>query len=233
MKHLLLASTALVLLAGVSNAGGLRGSYASIEAGTTWFHPEQVTQTTTFVGTPTSDYGIYGTEFSAGWAVLGSVGYAFDSGVRAELEAGYRRNDLNKLVDRLTGSSATLPAEGDFSSFTIMANALYDLPVSDQMTLSFGLGVGVERAELSIVHLGFEDANWQVAYQALAGVNFNLSNRSQLFLNYRYLQTERPEYPWHLDPVTNGNQLTSFLQDLNRHTVTVGLRYALASPGTR
>jgi OOP family OmpA-OmpF porin len=229
MKNLLLASTAMVLIAGTAHAAGLRGSYASIEAGATWFHPEQVAQTTTFSGTTVSNYGLYETEYTTGWALLGSVGYAFDSGVRAELEAGYRSNDLNRLVDILNSSLPTLPADGEFSSFTIMANALYDVPVSDQLALSFGLGVGVERAKLTIEELGFQDDTWQVAYQGLLGLNYNLSNRAQLFLNYRYLQTQRPEYPWHLDPTTGENRLTSFVADLNRHTVTFGLRYGLGS----
>lgn len=226
MKKLLLASSAMALIAGTADAGGLRGSYAAIEAGATWFHPEQVAQTTSLVSVITSDYAVYETEYTTGWAVLGSVGYAFEGGVRAELEAGYRSNDLNRLLD---SAGYTLPAGGEFSSFTIMANALYDVPVSDQLSLTFGLGVGVEQAKLSIEELGFQDDIWQVAYQGLVGLNYNLSNRAQLFANYRYLQTQRPEYPWHLDSTTGENQLTSFLQDLNRHTVTVGLRYGLGS----
>lgn len=226
MKKLLLASTALALLANPAHAGALRGSYASLEAGATWFHPEQVAQTTTLSGTTVSTYGLYDTEFSGGWAVMGSVGYAFDSGIRAELEFGYRHNDLNRLLD---SAGSTLPAGGEFSSFTVMANAIYDIPVAKQLTLSLGLGAGVEEAKLKIDALGFSDDAWQVAYQGLVGLNYNLSGRTQLFLNYRYLQTQRPEYPWLLDPATNENRLTSVLNDLNRHTVSVGLRYGLGS----
>jgi len=226
VKKLLLASTAMALLASPAHAGALRGSYASIEAGATWFHPEQVAQTTTLSGTTVSTYALYETEFSAGWAVLGSVGYAFESGVRAELELGYRHNDLNRLFDN---SASTLPAGGEFSSFSIMANAIHDIPVAKQLTLSLGLGVGVEQAKLTIEHLEFSDDTWQVAYQGLVGLNYNLSGRAQLFLNYRYLQTQRPEYPWLLDAATNENRLTSVLNDLNRHTVSVGLRYGLGS----
>lgn len=228
MKKLLLASTALALLSGPAHAGALRGSYASIEAGATWFHPEQVAQTTTLSGTTVSTYALYDTEFTTGWAVLGSVGYAFESGVRAELEAGYRSNDLNRLIG-VYGVTGTDPTDGAFSSFTVMANALYDVPVAKELTLSLGLGVGVEQAKLSIDSLGFSDDTWQVAYQGIVGLNYNLSSRAQLFLNYRYLQTQRPEYPWLLDPVTNENRLTSVLNDLNRHTVTLGLRYGLGS----
>lgn len=228
MKKLLLASTAMALLSSPAHAGALRGSYASIEAGATWFHPEQVAQTTTLSGTTVSTYALYDTEFTTGWAVLGSVGYAFESGVRAELEAGYRSNDLNRLIG-VYGVTGTDPTDGAFSSFTVMANALYDVPVAKELTLSLGLGVGVEQAKLSIDSLGFSDDTWQVAYQGIVGLNYNLSSRAQLFLNYRYLQTQRPEYPWLLDPVTNENRLTSVLNDLNRHTVTVGLRYGLGS----
>lgn len=228
MKKLLLASTAMALLSSPAHAGALRGSYASIEAGATWFHPEQVAQTTTLSGTTVSTYALYDTEFTTGWAVLGSVGYAFESGVRAELEAGYRSNDLNRLIG-VYGVTGTDPTDGAFSSFTVMANALYDVPVAKELTLSLGLGVGVEQAKLSIDSLGFSDDTWQVAYQGIVGLNYNLSSRAQLFLNYRYLQTQRPEYPWLLDPVTNENRLTSVLNDLNRHTVTMGLRYGLGS----
>ena len=226
MRNLLLSGTALTLLASAAHASALRGSYASIEAGATWFHPEQVAQTTTYTYTvPTpSTWAVYDTEFVTGWAVLGSVGHAFDSGVRAELELGYRQNDLNRLRD---SSGSTLPAGGEISSFTIMANALYDFDVSSQLSLSVGLGVGVEEARLAIEQLGFEDATWQVAYQGIVGANYNVSDRAQLFVNYRYLQTQRPDYPAHLDSVAGENQLTQFLQDLNRHTVTVGLRYGL------
>lgn len=228
MKKLLLASTAMALLSSPAHAGALRGSYASIEAGATWFHPEQVAQTTTLSGTTVSTYALYDTEFTTGWAVLGSVGYAFESGVRAELEAGYRSNDLNRLIG-VYGVTGTDPTDGAFSSFTVMANALYDVPLAKELTLSLGLGVGVEQAKLSIDSLGFSDDTWQVAYQGIVGLNYNLSSRAQLFLNYRYLQTQRPEYPWLLDPVTNENRLTSVLNDLNRHTVTLGLRYGLGS----
>lgn len=226
MRRLLLASTALPLLASGAFAGALRGSYASVEAGLTWFHPEQVAQTTTFAGTTITSFALYEAEHATGWAVMGSVGYALESGVRAELEMGYRRNDLNRLLDT---AAVALPSGGDFSSFTIMANALYDIPVANQLSLSVGLGVGVERAKLSIEQLSFEDARWQVAYQALVGMNYHLSADAELFINYRYLQTQRPEYPWHLDSVTGENQLTSYVQDLNRHTVTFGLRYGLGA----
>jgi opacity protein-like surface antigen len=230
MKKLLLASTALALLASPAHAGALRGSYASLEAGATWFHPEQVAQTITYTTTVPTLSELYEAEFTAGWAVLGSVGYAFESGMRAELEAGYRHNDLNRLVGLDFGATGdTFPAGGEFSSFTIMANAIYDVPVAKELTLSLGLGVGVEQAKLAIDELEFSDDTWQVAYQGLVGLNYNLSGRTQLFLNYRYLQTQRPEYPWLLDPVTNENRLTSVLNDLNRHTVSVGLRYGLGS----
>lgn len=224
MKKLLLASTAMALLAGPAHAGTLRGSYASIEAGATWFHPEQVAQTTTYTGATPPTSAIYETEFTTGWAVLGSVGYAFESGVRAELEAGYRRNDLNRLLDSYASS---LPAGGEFSSFTIMANAIYDIPVAKELSLSLGLGVGVEQAKLAIDALAFSDDTWQVAYQGLVGLNYNLSGRTQLFLNYRYLQTQRPEFSSFVAP--DENILTSVLTDLNRQTVTVGLRYGLGS----
>ena len=221
MKKALLASTALVLVSAEAFAGGLRGSYASIEGGATWFHPELLAQTTTFVSAP-STANEYQAEFATGWAVFGSVGYAFDSGVRTELELGYRFNELNRLFNT---SGSTMPDGGEFSSFTILANALYDIPVGKVVTLTVGAGLGVEQAKLEVDDLGFSDDAWQVAYQALVGVNYIIGDRTSLFLNYRYLHTETPDYSVLVDEVTGESQFTTFLADLNRHTVTVGLRY--------
>ena len=46
------------------------------------------------------------TEFDTGWAVLATVGYAFDSNWRLELEGGYRSNDIDNMR-RANGGNAT------------------------------------------------------------------------------------------------------------------------------
>jgi opacity protein-like surface antigen len=233
MKNLLLTGTALALVSGEALAGGLRGSYASIEGGGTWFHHERLGVSTIFTGTTPTDYQEFQAEYSTGWALLGSIGYAFDSGLRTELELGYRHNELNRLYD---STASTVPGGGEFSTFTVMANALYDIPTSDAVTVTLGGGIGGEQASLcdgtQTQRRCLSDSSWQFAYQAIIGVNYTLSDRANLFVNYRYLNSTPPDFVL-VDEANDFTQVTSFLADINRHTVTLGLRYGFEATKAR
>ena len=56
-------------------------------------------------------------EFDSGWAVFATAGYAFDNHWRLEGELGYRAND-------------TASGIADVTEWSIMLNALYDIPIS-------------------------------------------------------------------------------------------------------
>ncbi len=233
MRKMLFAGTALVLVSGEALAGGLRGSYASIEGGATWFHPERLGQSTIYTDTTPTDYEEFQAEYSTGWAVLGSIGYAFDSGMRAELELGYRHNELNRLFD---GSNNTVAGGGEFSTFTVMANALYDIPAGDFVTLTLGAGIGGEQSSLcdgtQTQQRCLSDSSWQFAYQAIVGLNYLMSDSTSLFVNYRYLNSTTPDFVL-VDDADGYTRVTSFLADLNRHTVTLGLRYGFETGKAR
>ncbi len=219
----LLAGAAILALAQHAGASELRGTYAAIEAGAGWVSSERFFQATAVGGIITTS-ATYDTDFETGWAIFGTLGYAFGNDLRAELEAGYRRNDIESLRE-LAPVPGALSPDGDLSEFTVMANLLYDFRLGDRLTLSLGAGVGADQANLDVGTLGFDDSEWVFAYQGIAGLSYALGEQTQLVLNYRYLHADAPEFLRGI--AANTVQHTSFLGDLGKHTATLGLRFAL------
>lgn len=163
------------------------------------------------------------TEFDTGWAVLATVGYAFDNNWRIELEGGYRQNDVD-LVS--LGIFPGTTSGGELNEISIMANVLYDIPLAEKLSLTFGVGAGVDRTEFEPpAFWGGDDDDWNFAYQGIAGLSYELTNRLDLTLTYRYLHVDAPEFsvPGGPNPTPEHWQF----DDLEKHTVTVGLRYDL------
>jgi len=223
----LLAGAALLAIPIHADAAQLRGTYVSIEAGGSWVGHENFLQQILYTApptgtTPTTVLNEFTNTFDTGWAVMGSVGYAFDNGIRAELELGYRLNDA--VQDAIGSSTHTV---GELREFTIMANALYDIDLTEDLSLSIGAGAGVDRARFTISCMCLDEDSWRFAYQGIAGLNYALGRDMQLFVNYRYLRVDAPEYNWFVDGAPASDRRLRFLGDLNKQSVTVGLRFAL------
>src|SRR6266700_2483822 len=97
LRSLLLGSVALVALTGTAQAGhdGLHGTYFAIEGGANWVQDNGFVDQ--HFNTSSTTVGHHYPTFDTGWAVLGSVGYAFENNWRIEVEGGYRHNGLNKM----------------------------------------------------------------------------------------------------------------------------------------
>ena len=226
-KVTLLAGAALLAFCLPADAHQLRGTYAAIEAGASWIgNDERFFQDSIFT---TSDfiYDEYRGEFDRGWALFGSIGYAFENRIRVELELGYRDNDFDQLYD---SSSSPIDSGGGLSEFSIMANLLYDIPLGKRWSVSLGGGVGMDRANLKVDTLDFDDSDWRFAYQGIAGVNYAIGERTQLFLNYRFLHVDAPEFSWYEDVTPGITHRTIFLSDINKQSVSLGLRFAFNGP---
>lgn len=221
-----LAGAATLALTAHASASELRGSYAAIEGGGAWVGSERLMRSTVVTGVITTS-PIFSADFDTGWAVLASLGYAFDNNLRAELEAGYRRNDLDGLLQLTTPTA--LATNGDLSQFTVMANLHYDFALGDKLTLSIGAGIGANLANLDAPALGVDDDEWVFAYQGIAGLNYAIGRQTQLYLNYRYLHADAPEYTVVTGPATV--QHTAFLGDVGTHAATLGLRFFLDGGG--
>jgi OmpA-OmpF porin, OOP family len=141
-------------------------------------------------------------------------GYGFANGLRPELELTIRDND--------TRNPGAAPGEGSGNADAYMANLWYDVPaLSFAPRLRPYIGAGAGRAKLD--YTGVVDAAGTAhssdadlfAYQAGAGLGYEVTRNLTLSLGYRYLQTER-------ERLTAGGEVSRYRSD----AALLGLRYA-------
>ena len=68
---------------------------------------------------------------------LGSLGWGFGNGLRAEVEGNYRHNDI-----RRSAPAAAVGTSGHFRTYGVMANVLYDFNLGMPVVPYIGGGVG-------------------------------------------------------------------------------------------
>jgi outer membrane protein OmpA-like peptidoglycan-associated protein len=194
----------------------MNGWYVGLEGGGNWI--DDTDATSIFDADPPGG-GILSTgefTFDTGWAAIATVGYGFGRNWRAEFEAGYRSND----VDSSTAA--------DVSEWSAMVNVLYDIHLTPSATLSLGAGAGGDFAQLHIDPASYDADDWNFAYQGIAGLAYSLTDKIDLTLTYRYLRISEPEFEGRtLGPA---GLLSYSLDDVTKHTATIGLRYAFGAP---
>jgi outer membrane protein OmpA-like peptidoglycan-associated protein len=211
----LLGAAALVALSAPADAARLTGWYGVFEGGGNYIQDFDLAQSVP-PGAPVTS--VMATE--VGWAALASLGYAYDNGWRAELEAGYRFNQLKDL----TLGGVTTPQTGDLSQYTLMANFMYDFPSSGDVTFSLGAGVGAARGRLNGPTLtnAILDDNTSIAFQGIAGLSFRATSWLDLVLNYRFLYVPGFEFE---KPLVAPNVAHADTGRLFEHLVTLGFRF--------
>lgn len=141
-------------------------------------------------------------------AVFGSAGAGYDlgNGLRAEGEVTYSKSDFDD-------------ASGDAKTLGAFANIVYDFKVPgipDQIRPFVGAGVGMANVKLDDGLLDDDDTG--LAYQAKAGVSYQVNDRLTAEMAYRYQRVTDVQY---------GAGASAFEGDLDSQAVTVGLRYKL------
>ncbi len=214
LKNVLLASALGLSAYAVSSAdarnhsGLAMGWYVAVEGGASWIEDADGTVD---IGPNTFPFEA---QFDTGWAVLTEAGYRFESNWRVEFELGYRDNNVD-CVSFNGGACGGLDA--DVSQFTQMVNVLYDVPLTDNLTLSLGAGFGGDFVTADTPF--FKQTDFVVAGQLIAGLNLALTDSIDLFVNYRYFVAEDPHF-----------DISPFVEagfDDAKHTVTIGLRFDL------
>lgn len=198
------ASVVALTMASVPASADPHGWYLGIAGGANFVQDTNLTFTNPTATSPMN--------FDTGWAVMGTVGYRWDSNWRLEFELAFRRNDYDT-----TG----FVSNGDVSQFSQMLNAFYDIPLSDRTTLSLGVGIGGDLVQLdnSAGALANVDDDYVVAGQLIAQLSYRVSRRLDLFLDARYFKSDDPEYKFGV------NRIASFENE--NFTVLLGLRYDL------
>jgi len=127
-------------------------------------------------------------EFSAGYNVGVRGGYQLGPW-RFEEEYSYRRNN----VAEYGAGDDTYAVSGNRHTHSIMTNVLYDVTTGWPVTPHIGVGIGAMNVFDGLRGSGggpvFNNSSWQFAYQAIAGIRYDISPVFALDLDYRYLAT--------------------------------------------
>ena len=217
MRSLLLGAAASLALGATANATNIDGWYIGLEAGANWIQDVDVSEDT---ASPPNAV----TSFDTGWAALGTVGYGWHNW-RGEIELGYRSNEIDVVND---GSVET--GGGDFDEFSAMFNILYDFALTQKIGLYVGAGAGgdfIDYENNTTTHGGvfIHDDDWVFAWQGIAGVNYQLTSSTDLFVAYRYFNADSPFFVTGT-PLSHSDDFDNVV----KHTATVGLRYHFGAP---
>jgi OOP family OmpA-OmpF porin len=143
----------------------------------------------------------------AGAGIAGQVGAKIDN-FRVEGEALY----LISNIDRLTTGGTTVRSDIDAKATAFMANGYYDFKNDSKFTPYIGVGAGTAHM-VSSVTSGHSDTANVFAYQALAGVSYEINPHNSVSLGYRYFATEDGKF--------DSGDKTSFDKNIGE----VGYRY--------
>jgi opacity protein-like surface antigen len=176
------------------------------------------------------DEGGKGTaEWDPGFGLGVAMGYAFGN-FRVEGEVEYRSTDLDKAKvdaveeevvdddekyneDRAVSladySLADASSSITLQTWSLMANAYYDVDLGYAVKPFIGAGLGLARHDIS----NTDEVDVVFAYQGTAGLGWDLSDKTTLELAYRYFLTSDAEF----DGVES--------MEYSSHNFTVGVRF--------
>lgn len=119
-----------------------------------------------------------GSSNETGWAGLVTLGGGITSHINLEAELGYRSTSVNTLFEFV-----------DIEQTSLMFNAVYEAPLSEEISFVVGLGVGGETVSYDGFVFGADENEIEMAAQVKLGLNVALSDSSDLVANYRYMTT--------------------------------------------
>ena len=128
----------------------------------------------------------------SGFGVTAAVGYGTATGLRTEVELGWRSIPYDKVNIRIENTaSADVSVGGKVSMVTVMANGIYAFDAWEVRPY-VGAGIGMAFLNATITSIGDVDVgkvstrSTEVAYQALAGIAYPVSETAEVRLGYRY-----------------------------------------------
>ena len=206
LPFLSVVSSALLFTAGAASAQAVYGPaqagtfYAptvpqgwtmGVEAGR--FYLEDVNQSfATSLGTLNAQIS-----FDKGWGVVVPVTYQFADGLMLGFSAGYEKAHFDEFTATLAGITASTDVDGKLSMVPLMANAGYQVPLTNSLTWNFGGGAGVVRTEALLTGEPESDVSWDLGFQAFTGLNLAVSPQAALNLGYRFTLAKEAEADLH------------------------------------
>ena len=178
MRISLVTGASFALVLGPLSSGAWAQYYIGAQAGWTGLQY----QTDTIDG-----LGSVPVQFNAGYNVGVRGGYQLGPW-RFEEEYSHRRNGVAEYGESAGGVSGS-----NRHTNSIMTNVIYDLSTGWPITPHIGVGIGAmnvfDGLKVPSRGLVFNDSSWQFAYQAIAGLRYDVNPVLALDLDYRYLAT--------------------------------------------
>jgi outer membrane protein OmpA-like peptidoglycan-associated protein len=222
LRGILLGSAVALGSASAANAAITTptGWYLSLGAGANWVEDGSVNEFTFGVPATTNQFS-----YDTGWAVVGAVGYDYGHW-RVEFEMAYRHNDVDGFCSSGAPPCSSAP-NAELWELSQMVNVLYDIGLGGRWSASVGAGVGGNlvvftpdtAGNFDASAAGLEVDDYVVAGQLIAQAAYQLAERWQLYLDYRVMFMDDPEFQ---DPVVE-----IFEMEKTDHTVIVGFRFDL------
>jgi len=114
---------------------------------------------------------------------IAAIGYRWQQ-FRLEGEVGFSDPAISALT---VGGVSTPLNNADLAEVTVFGNVLYDLPVAQDLALTFGGGLGLGTATLDTGTAKEDDSGF--AFQTIAGLSYRWSENLDLGFDYRYVRT--------------------------------------------
>jgi opacity protein-like surface antigen len=146
-------------------------------------------------------------EFDPGYALGVAVGNKFGK-VRAELELGYQKNNVDKCEGKCKDIS------GDMKAYSLLVNGYYDFINKTKITPYITAGIGVAKVDADVNKIAHVD-DTGLAYQVGVGVAYAINSKLTVDLKYRYIGV--------VD--LNGIEIDSLNPEFESNNVFLGLRY--------
>ncbi len=158
-------------------------------------------------------------------------GYGFSNGLRFEAALGYRAGDLDatRLISG-TLPGTTVNPRGYAAVTDLMLNGIYDFNSDGTVQPYIGAGIGGARIKAKVANRvtgtgsnlnarnGFSDEATGIAYQALAGIGFQMTERLALDLGYKFFVAEDLDF-------AGNHGRAGYTVDYQDHVASLGLRF--------
>lgn len=154
-------------------------------------------------------------DYADGLGGIAALGYYLSDNVRIEAEGAYRQLNGDTSSVTLLGTTYTIDSSDlDTKAFSAMGNVYFNIPTSGNVSPYIGAGIGW-------AHEVDEGGN-AIAYQAMAGLDYQISENGTLFTGYRYFGTGDFEYKYNI----TGFGAVTESASVQAHAVDVGYRFS-------
>ncbi len=157
-----------------------------------------------------------------GFDVTAALGKNLGNGFRAEGELGYRQIEIGHATVYAPGGTGISSGNGNgnANAVSFMGNGFYDVQTGTRFVPYVGLGIGLAAVTMDGVSVNHtpavDDSDLVFAYQAMAGVGYQLSPSATIFTGYRYFATAEPTF-------TNAGG-DRFQSEFESHNIELGYR---------